>query len=146
MHKEFLRASKYIQKVYDRLCEKISLKYGLTKLELAVLMYLEVNPDCSTARDITMNFHISKSAISQAIDVLMKKGFICGKQNENDRRYVFLELQESAKEILKESDKVNEEFRQIVSKGISEEELEAFQSTVKHMLKNIKEASKEITE
>ena len=138
MHKELLNASKHIQKVYDRLCNKVYLKYGLSKLELAVLTYLDANPDC-TARDITVSFQISKSAISQAIDALMKKEMIYGRQSENDRRYVVLELREAAKAVLEENEKVNAEFIQIITKGI-----DAFQRVVRHMIENIKEASKEI--
>ena len=143
MHKELLSSAKSVEKVYNRLCEKVSSKYNISKLELSVLMYLGVHPE-ATARDIVNLLHISKSAVSQAIDELMKKGLLCGRHNQDDRRYVILELQDSAKEILQEADRVNAEFQKVVCAGIPEEDLEVFRGILKHMLENIVEASKEI--
>ena len=143
MHKELLSSAKAIEKVYNRLCEKVSSKYNLNKLELSIVMYLGVHSE-GTARDIVKLLHISKSAVSHAIDELMQKGLVRGKHNLNDRRYVILELQESAGEILLEADRINQEFQKVVGSGISNEDLEVFQRTLKHILENIVEASKEI--
>jgi len=145
MHKELLSSAKSVEKVYNRLCEQVSSKYDIGKLELSILMYLEINPE-STAKDIVGMIHVSKSSVSQAIDSLMKKGLVRGKHNEQDRRYVILELQESSKEILKEADRINDAFQNVVADGIPQEDLEVFQRTLKHMLKNIVEASKKISE
>jgi len=143
MHKELLSSAKSIEKVYNGLCEKVSSKYSISKLELSIVMYLGVHSE-GTARDIVNLLHISKSAVSQAIDELMKKGLVCGKHNENDRRYVILELQEAATDILLEADRINQEFQKVVGAGIPEEDLEVFRRTLKHMLENIVEASKKI--
>ena len=143
MHKELLSSAKSVEKVYNQLCEQVFLKYDIGKLELSILMFLEVNRE-ATARDIVEINHVSKSSVSQAIDGLMKKGLVKGKHNEKDRRYVILELEESAKEILQEADQVNDEFQKIVAAGIPQEDLAVFQRTLKHMLNNIVEASKEI--
>ena len=143
MHKELLSSAKSIEKVYNGLCEKVSSKYNISKLELSILMYLGVHSE-GTARDIVNLLHISKSAVSQAIEELMKKELVFGKHNENDRRCVILELQDSAKEILLEADRVNQEFQKVVGAGIPEKDLEVFQKTLKHMLENIVEASKKI--
>ena len=143
MHKELLSSAKSVEKVYNRLFQEVSSKYNISKLELSILMYLGVHPE-ATAKDIVKLMHISKSSVSEAIDELVHKGFVNGTHKENDRRCVILELQESAKEILLEADRINQEFQKVVSAGISEEDLVVFQRTLKHMLDNIVEASKDI--
>lgn len=140
MHKELLRSAKSVEKVYNRLCEKVSSKYDITKLELAVLRCLEVHPN-GVARDIVDILHVSKSAVSQAIDELMEKGLLFGRHREDDRRYVALELQEPAKKILAEVDEISNEFQKVLDAGIPKEDIEVFQKTLKCILKNIVDLS-----
>jgi DNA-binding MarR family transcriptional regulator len=44
--------------------------------------------------------HISRPAISQAVDILVEKGLITRQQNVEDRRYVQLELTQSGNKLL----------------------------------------------
>jgi DNA-binding MarR family transcriptional regulator len=43
---------------------------------------------------------ISRSAISQAVDLLVERGLICRRQNDRDRRNIPLELTESGNQLL----------------------------------------------
>ena len=49
---------------------------GITMREVHVLLFLANNPDYDTARDITVLRGISKSQVSQAVDLLAAEGFL----------------------------------------------------------------------
>lgn len=46
--------------------------------------------------------HISRPAISQIVDVLVEKGLVTRKQDERDRRYVYLSLTKEGDAVLEE--------------------------------------------
>lgn len=141
MNRNIFNVGKYIFKVHDRFCEKISTKYGLTNLELNILFFLRTSSGCDTAKDIVEKLHLSKSNISDAVDSLTKKGYIIGIQDEKDRRYIHLKLQKEADNILENALKIHEEFIKAITKDIPQEKLDTVREVLEYMLSNaIKEA------
>ena len=82
------------------------------------------NPDTDTAKDVALFAHVSKSCVSDAIESLTKKGFIVGKQDEADRRYIHLEIQESARQVVEDALIIQQEFVDIVLNDFSKDEEE----------------------
>ena len=142
MDQNIFNLGKYIFKVYDKLSEKISSKYGINNFELNILFCLSANTCIDTARDLVDKLNLSKSNVSTAIDNLTKKGYLKGFQDENDRRYIHLKIQEPAKDILDEASKVHDEFIKIVTKDIPKEKLDVCQSVLEQIAKNMVEESK----
>lgn len=142
MDQNIFNLGKYIFKVHDKLSEKISSKYGINNFELNILFFLSANECVDTARDLVEKLNLSKSNVSAAIDNLTKKGYLKGFQDENDRRYIHLKIQEPAKNILEEGSKVHEEFMQTVTKNIPKEKLDMCQSVLEEIARNMVEESK----
>jgi len=136
MNRNIFSIGKYIFKVHDKFCEKISTKYGLTNLELNILFFLKSNPGLDTARDISEKMHLSKSNISDAVDCLTKKGYLTGIQDEKDRRYIHLKLRNEAESILESSLSIHEEFIKSIIKDIPEDKLKTAKEVLDKMLIN----------
>ena len=62
----FQRLRKYYYHQFDPLLERTS----LSMREIHVLLFLANNPQCDTARDIAALRELSKSQVSQAVDLL----------------------------------------------------------------------------
>lgn len=144
MDQNIFNLGKYIFKVHDKLCEKISTKYGINNFELNILFCLSANTCIDTARDLVEKLNLSKSNVSTAIDNLTKKGYLKGFQDENDRRYIRLKLQEPAKDILDEASIVHDEFIKTITKDISREKLDICQKVLEQIVKNVVHESKKM--
>ena len=141
MNRNIFGVGKYIFKVHDKFCEKISVQYGLTNLELNILFFLKSNCELDTAKDMSEKLHLSKSNISDAVDSLTKKGYLKGIQDEKDRRYIHLKLSEEAENILEGAFKLHEEFVDSITKDIPQEKLDTARYVLEQILTNaIKEA------
>jgi len=136
MNRNIFGVGKYIFKVHDRFCEKISTQYGLTNLELNILFFLKANCEIDTARDMSEKLHLSKSNISDAVDTLTKKGYLIGIQDEKDRRYIHLKLQKEADNVLENAFAIHEEFIKSITKNISQEKLDIAREVLEQILTN----------
>lgn len=88
--------------------------------ELVVMRGLEDNCPYSESSinisEIKSELHITKSAISQMMNSLEKKGFIERKTDTNDRRKIVVKLTQTGKDILKETKKsANNKLNEIFS-------------------------------
>ena len=150
MHKKMLTnrnvlsIGKCIEKIYSDKSKKIAEKHNVSSLEIAILLFLHNNPDTDTARDFTDFAHMSKSCVSDAIDSLTKRGFLIGKQDENDRRYIHLVIQNLAKPLIDDALVMQQEFFDIVLNGFDEGEAEMLDSLLDRVADNIKKASKNL--
>lgn len=141
MHKNVITLGKCMEKIYSNKCKKVADKYGVTITEVAILNFLHNNPETDTARDFALFAHLSKSSISDAIESLTKKGFLIGRQDETDRRYIHLEIQDNAKEIIKDTLIMQQEIIDTVLTGFDEEEAKQLETLIDRVVKNIRNAS-----
>lgn len=144
MNRSLLSVGKYIFKLHDKIYSKVLEKYGITNLELNILFFLKSNLGVDTARDMAEKLNLSKSNISDAVDTLTKKGYLVGIQDEKDRRYIHLKLQDSADNILEDAFEVNDNFIKTITKDIQEEKLEVTREVLEQMMTNAIRESKNI--
>ena len=88
---QLLRFSRRFGKYYDKSFAPL-LAEGLTLGEVHVLLFLANNPGCDTARDVTELRGMSKSQVSQAVELLVGRGFLARQADREDRRVVHLEI------------------------------------------------------
>lgn len=93
---------------------------NLNITELVVMRGLEDNCPYSESSinisEVQSELHITKSAISQRMNSLEKKGFIERKINTEDRRKIVVTLTQTGKDILKETKKsANDNLNKIIS-------------------------------
>lgn len=87
------------KKVFDKSrCAAAS--YGLTPVQWQILRILKKEPAGTT--EIAEMLGTSKSAVSQQVDILVKKGLIEVFREEKDRRRRYLSLSQKTQELFKD--------------------------------------------
>ena len=133
---ETLLYGKKKKKLYEKMSNLITEKYGLHKVEIEILLFLKKGKG-DTARDIAENKFFSKAHISHAIDHLMECGYLVGKLDGQDRRCVHLVLTEEAEPVCEELLKMRENLMNTVCQGITEEERLMMRQVAKKIACNI---------
>ena len=77
---------------YDRQFLPFLERWNLSMREVHVLLFLVNNPELDTARDVVVYRGLSKSQVSQAVDILCCRGFLSRKADAEDRRVVHLAI------------------------------------------------------
>lgn len=132
-----IRELQKIKKGYDAYLNKVAFSENLTKIEVAILIFLLNNSEFNTARDIEETLDLKKSNISVALDNLTNKGFIEKNNDILDRRLIRLGLSNKSIELVQKIQLQQEKFCIQIFNGISDEEIEMYLKTVKKVLENI---------
>lgn len=130
------------QKGYARLLDPICKRYGLTRNELDVLLFLTNNPQYDRAVDIVNNRGLSKSHVSLSISGLEEKGLLQRQDDPSDKRTVHLKLTEAAAPIAETGRMAQTRFFKYLHQGVTQEQVEmmiAFARKVNENIKNIEE-------
>jgi DNA-binding MarR family transcriptional regulator len=137
---EILFKGQQFKKIYERIYNQISTKYGLTKIEIEILLFLDKNQSYDTAKDIVELKFYAKSHVSKAIDSLIHKGYVLGVLDEHDRRCVHLKIADAAEPIVGEANEMRDNLINILFKDITLEEKRIMECVAKKVTNNIKEA------
>lgn len=132
----FLQGGQF-KKLIEEQGSELRQKYDLKKVELEILYFLSRCGAHNTSTDIHHQLLMNRGHISQAVDSLCRRKFIIAIPDENDRRYVHYEIQDSAREIIAEITVKREVMNQKILEGISEEELQVFREVSAKIKKNI---------
>lgn len=97
-----LRFSRQFGKFYARQFAPLLERTGLSMREVHVLLFLANNPGCDTARDVTELRGLSKSQVSQAVELLAAEGLLRRTPDETDRRVVHLNITEAGQPLARE--------------------------------------------
>ena len=113
-----------LRKLLAKRVEPIMEEYGLRPVELDILEFI-TKENIDTAKEIIHRIHLSKSHISKSLEHLLEKGLMR------------ITLTEASYKVI---DKVNvayEQCRQILTEGVSEEELQVFRRVIRQMNDNV---------
>lgn len=88
------------------------LKKRGVKLSMTEVHVLEAirNVDVATMGNVAQKLRVTLGTLTTSINVLVKKNYVRRYRDENDRRKVFLELQETALEVLVIHDEFHDEM------------------------------------
>lgn len=139
---DLLATIQYSRKLYEKSFLSITEKYQLTKIEIDVLLFLANNPEYTTAKDIVELRGLTKSHVSNAVEKLIKRGFLVREIDKLDRRYIHLKIQEKAEDIVNQAKEVQKAFLEGLYKGFSKEEKEAIEIFLYKVGENIREQLK----
>lgn len=112
-------------------------KYDLTLAEIIVLIFLEDNCECDTAKDIVENLKIAKSHVSASVKNLERRGYLKGFYEENNHRTIHLRLCQSSFDVLDDAHSIQKQFITLLKQEFSEEELNNFKLYLQRVAKNI---------
>lgn len=133
---KILYSAKHINDLYYALSTKASDECGITKPEADILAFLYNNPTCDTAKDIVKLKGFSKAYVSKAVEPLLDKGLITVYVDKNDRRCQHLKLTEKAKPIVIQLHKMQSQFIDKITNGISKEDIQKYLEVIEQFAVN----------
>ncbi len=131
------------RELYEMRMEPISRQYGLTAMELNILLFLANNPEYDTARDIVEKRYLTKSHVSISIRSLEERGLLRREYRNGDHRTSHLVLLHASGKIIAEGQRVQAAFTATLLKGLSDAEVQIMQNLMDQMGKNLYRALKE---
>ncbi|MBO5158565.1 MAG: winged helix DNA-binding protein [Lachnospiraceae bacterium] len=134
---EIVMSGVQLKKLLAKKVEPIIQECDLRPVEMDILVLLQREKSIDTAKGIIQKKHLSKAHISKSIENLRSKGFIHLEEDESDHRILHIRLTEKSKNIIEEVSEIYEECKEIMQRGISEEELQIVKKVFKKMNHNI---------
>ena len=102
-----------LRKLITKYVEPIMKEYGLRPVELDILEFI-TRENLTTAKEIMLRRHISKSHISKSLEHLLEKGLIRMTEDKKDHRIMRIELTAESYEVINRVNSVYEECRNIL--------------------------------
>ena len=86
---------------------------------------------------------LGKTTLTSMLDRLEQSGYIIRNVDEKDRRKTLITLSEKVKSIEGRHEAVSKEMTSLFYKGLSERQIDGFESTLRHILSNLVEYEKD---
>ena len=99
MRTELLGYISHFKKFYTQVFSAYADKYGLSQLEIDVLLFLYNNPEFNTVRDISEMRGLAKSNVSNAVEILRGRGYLNSEPDPESRKIKRLSISEKSPEI-----------------------------------------------
>jgi len=114
--------------------------YGLTRMEMDILLFLANNPAFDTARDIVERKQFTKSHVSASVAELEQRGYLRGEFREGNRKTVHLALCPGAVPAVRAGQAAQREVLTAMFMGFTEEERMRMGQTISRIVSNIRTA------
>lgn len=115
-----------VRQAYEDWCKPLCKELGMPQMAFDILIFLSVNPELCTAKDINRRYGFKENILSVNINKLVSEGYLERRPVEGDRRKVRLSLTEKARPIITRGNRAVEEFNLLIREGITPEELDIF--------------------
>ena len=112
-------------------------KKGVTRVQWIALYYLG-NRRTISQRDLASDMKIKESTVVRLIDRMEREELVQRKKSDKDKRVINLILTEKGQRYREELLPEGHKFNDIVSAGITEEEMNVFKSVLDKMVNNIR--------
>lgn len=116
---------------------------GLSMREVHVLLFLANNPSYDTARDVTEFRGLSKSQVSQAVELLTAEHILRRTPDTADRRVVHLSITEHGAPLARECQAIQSACERRLLAGLSPSEEAQFHTILQTILDNSAQLAKE---
>ena len=126
------------RRYYENSFQDLLEKFGLTRLEAVILLFLHNNPDFNTARDIVELRGLSKSNVSTALEALRLRQYLTVRPDPDSRRVRRIFLREEKRDVVEALVRRQQETLGRLTDGFSPEELAEMQRFLDRMEENIK--------
>ena len=139
MSPDFWNILSLARRLYAQALEEAAVPYGLTRMELNILLFLDRHPDLDTAADIIERQGLSKSHVSLAAADLARRGFLRRIISRGDRRRVHLAVQPAAGEAVAAGRAAQERFFARLTRGLEPEEIRSVERGLARMARTLEE-------
>ena len=138
-----LKFFKEFSKYHDCRYTSLAAEHGLSMREVDVLLFLANNPGYDTARDITEYRGLSKSQVSQAVDLLAAEGFLLRTPDAADRRIIHLSITEEGLPMAMQAQVIQASCGQQLLAGLTPEQGDLLHSILETVLDNASRLAEE---
>ena len=121
---EFCDSFSLMKRLYDQVMEPVCRNYGITRMELDILLFLANNPCYDTAADIIGRRQLTKSHVSSSVRRLEERGLLGRTFRQGNRKTVHLSLLAGSAPIVKEGRNAQKQYFSEIFKGFSKEEIQ----------------------
>lgn len=135
---DLITSGAQIRKLITKYVEPIMHEYDLRPVELDILEFI-TRENLTTSKEIMLRRHISKSHISKSLDHLLERGFINMTEDENDHRIMRITLTQDSYKVISRVNDVYEQCKNVLLRGISDEEMHIFRKVIHKMNNNVDE-------
>ena len=132
----FLR-SQSLRKLYGLLFLPLLEQYGLTQLEVDILLFLANNPEYDTARDMVEKRRLAKSHVSAGIDALTAWGLLERFRLAGNRKTIHLRLTSAAGPIVEQGRALQRQYSGLLFRGFSGGEVERLRCLLDRVAENV---------
>lgn len=139
--RHYLQLARLGKRRYAEALRPVEQKYGLTRNEIDVILFLANNPAHDTARDMVEMRSLTKSHVCKSVDSLTRRGFLSGRQDRQDRRCVHLTLLPAAAPAVQDARQAQKRFFQRLTRGSTPAEEQMLEQILERLLHNLKEES-----
>ncbi len=123
MYKKIWDTQTLLKSAYNKCMAPVCQHHQLTKMELAILLFLANNPEYDTASDIVDKRKFAKSHVSTSVKSLEKRGFLIKKCQENNRKTVHLKLCRSALQIVIDGQAAQKKFGDLLFQNFTDKDI-----------------------
>ena len=140
MTTEFLTCISLTRRLYDQLLEPVCEHYGITRMELDILLFLHNHPGHDTATDIIKIRHLTKSHVSSSIKTLEEQGYLEKFYQGSNGKTIHLKVTDKAAAILPGGLKAQKAFSNLVFQNFSDEQIANMEKNLKRLTDNVQTA------
>lgn len=133
-----LTAARLLKRGYDAALRPVMERFGLTRNEVDVLLFLANNPGRDTAGEIAELRGMNRSHICQSVDALTRRGWLAGWQDGRDRRRIHLTLRPEAEEAALAARTAQRDFFADVHRGVTPEERRTAERVLRKLVENVR--------
>lgn len=142
--REMLQYASRFRRLYQKSFQPLGEEWGLSQLEMDMLLFLHNNPDRNTARDMVALRGFAKSNVSTAVDALERDGWLRVAPDPDSRRMKRLFLQPERQAAVTAMAQCQEWCFSAVLAGFTKEELAGLRELMLRLDANVRHALGEL--
>lgn len=127
---------------YEGFCKSFCKENDLAQTAFDILMFLENNPECCTAKEIIKHTGLRANLVSLYVVQLWKRGYLEREPVKGNRRCIRLICTERAKAITTEGAKLQKDFFTQLFDGINADDAAVFRAVAGQCVLNLEKIKK----
>lgn len=140
---EFLAFRQTVYHLYIRMFEPVLARYGLTQMEMDLLLFLSNHPGYDTAAELVAVRHLSKSQVSVSVEDLVCRNLLERTPDAENRRMSHLKATAAADELVRAGRGCQRTFFNTLLRGVNEEERRQLTDVLRRVTDNAREGCRE---
>ena len=139
-----LEVGSNIRYIQNNMYKSISTEIDMNSTAIDILMFIALNPNNCTAKDVCLLKNIRPSLASFHIDKLVNDGYLIRGTVDGDRRKVKLCVTDKSMPIINKGIQIRDEIIRSIVNGISDDDFKIFMKCMDQISTNTKKMKKDL--